>query len=113
MRIHLHHQPKRTKSQGIVSYYSLASSFVDKDGKRQKKIVKRLGRLSDEQAQAYRALLMKVNSPTEILGIQTLDAVSIVGEQRYLDVLVLNELWLQLKLDRLFSSNLNPNDAKN
>ncbi len=108
MRIHLHHQPKRTKSQGIVSYYSLASSFVDKDGKRQKKIVKRLGRLSDEQAQAYRALLMKVNSPTEILGIQTLDAVSIVGEQRYLDVLVLNELWLQLKLDRLFSSNLKP-----
>jgi transposase len=106
MRIHLYCQPKKTVTKGVVNYYSLANSYVDEAGRRQKKIVLRLGRLDDSQAEAYRKILLSTVNPLSALVAVPVESFTVQGSQNYFDVLVLDAIWKKLGLCDLFPSVL-------
>jgi hypothetical protein len=103
MKVHLHCQPRKTVSKGTVNYYSLASCYRD-GGKNKKQILLRIGRLTDEQAEVYRNFLKNFTDPAKLVVGLKLDDVSVVDEKSYLDVLVVHELWNDLQLNGIFSS---------
>lgn len=105
-KIHLYHQPKKTRS-GCVDYYSLATCYKE-DGKNKKRIIHRLGRLTPEQAQQYRILVQAVNSRS-LESWCSLDKVIFSDEMRYFDVLLLSYLWEHLGLSSAFSKTLAAN----
>jgi hypothetical protein len=103
-KIHLHHQPRTTKGRGLVHYYSLATSFFE-DGKNQKRIIWTVGELTDEQAEAWRVILRGMNGQIAVENLVDIESVVVQGDQSYLDVLTLNELWLKLGLHKLFDQS--------
>lgn len=113
-KIHLYHQPRKTKAEGTVSYYSLAVCYKEKiDGKAKnmKKVLQYLGRLSPEEADNYRALLHILNdakSPSQLVDLQD---IIFEEEKSYFDSLVANELWKQIGLDKVFDSKLKGNQS--
>jgi hypothetical protein len=92
--MHLYSQPKKTK-EGIIGYYSLATSVKDADGAYRRKVVHRLGRLTDEQAAAYRAILKTIDRSSAMDGLCSIDQIVYKDDRRYFDVLVLSALWDQ------------------
>ncbi len=108
-KLHLYHQPRKTVAKGTVNYYSIASSYRE-DGKNKKKIIHRLGRLTQDQADFYRSFLKNINEPSEIISMTGLRDISIVDEKRYLDVLFFNELWKKLGLNQAFSQEIKWNE---
>lgn len=108
MSIHLYYQPKKTPD-GIVGYYSLAKS-IKVDGKFRKKIIYRIGRLDEPQAEAFRAFLKLTQNPNELENFCNIKNIQITAEIRYLDVLVMNFLWDQFDLSRAFKKSLGPNE---
>lgn len=108
MSIHLYYQPKKTPD-GIIGYYSLAKS-VKVDGKFRKKIVYRIGRLDEAQAEAFRSFLKLTQNPKELENFCNTKQLKITAEVRYLDVLVMNFLWDQLGLSIAFKKSLGPNE---
>lgn len=104
-RIHLHHQPRKTKRRGVVDYYSLASCYYE-NGKNQKKIVYGIGELTKEQAEQYRFLLRALNGQIVADKLIDFDQVIYKDEKRYFDVLALNSLWKIFKLDKVFDSSI-------
>lgn len=103
MKIHLYYQPKKTNT-GVVGYYSLAAS-IKEDGKFKKKIIHRIGRLTEFEADSYRTLLKGLNEPSKAVGLCPISEIGFKDEKRYFDVLILNALWEKLDLESLFSSN--------
>lgn len=104
LSIHLYHQPRLTKRRGRLDIYSLATSFEDVDKRNQKKILLRIGALSQAQAEQYRVLLRAMNKigkgiacPDEVL-VDWRSAV-LGGSKHYLDVRVLSAVWDALALD--------------
>ena len=102
-KVHLFHQPRKTKKRGLVHYYSLATCYYE-DGKNQKKILLGIGELTDAQAEQYRLLLRALNGqmpPDQLIDIESM---IFSDERQYLDVLAMNALWCQLGIDKIFNS---------
>lgn len=80
------------------------------DGKFRKKIIYRIGRLDEAQAEAFRSFLKLTQNPKELENFCNIKQLQIRAESRYLDVLVMNFLWDQLGLSRAFKKSLGPNE---
>ena len=109
-KIYLYHQPRKTKKEGTVSYYSLAVCYKE-NGKNMKKVLQYLGRLSDSEADNYRTLLHIVNnskSPSQLVDLQD---IILEEEKNYFDSLIVSELWKQIGLDKVFSSQKKGNQS--
>lgn len=104
--IHLHHQPRLTKSRGRIDCYSLASCYRDVSGKNQKKILMGIGELNPFQARQYKILLKALNRvshglvETETI-LADLSKIKLEYCRNYLDVLILSELWEKLEIGRV------------
>lgn len=107
-RIHLFHQPKKTRQGGTIDYYSLATCYKD-GGKNKKKILQRVGRLSRDQAENYRTLLKAINDPSHAGQFCALGEIMFKEEKRYFDVLALNLIWDKLGLASAFPSEMSAN----
>ena len=104
-KIHLYHQPRNTKKEGSVDYYSLATCNI-KNGKNMKSIIQRVGRLSRDEADNYRAFLQVINKKVEGVHLVDIQKVLYQDEKKYLNVLVINELWKKFKFDKLFDTTI-------
>ena len=102
--IHLHRQPRTTKSRGLVEYFSLATCFYE-GGKNQKKIIHGLGELTKEQAEQYRLMLKVLNGQIDHGNLVDIDTLVYDDEKQYLDVLAMSSLWDQLGLDKVFTAD--------
>ncbi|MBT8375168.1 MAG: IS1634 family transposase [Deltaproteobacteria bacterium] len=109
-RIHLYNQPRKTKKEGTVNYYSLATCYK-KDGKNMKEVIQYLGRLSDTEATNYRVLLKSLNGDLATSQLIDIRDILFKEEKKYFDSLVINELWLQLDINEVFNSGIKGNQA--
>lgn len=107
-RMHLFHQPKKTRQGGTIDYYSIAICYKD-GAKNKKKILQRVGRLSREQAASYRMLLKAINEPSHVGQFCTLDQIMFKEERRYFDVLTIDAIWKKLGLASVFPADTNGN----
>ncbi len=113
-KIHLYHQPRTTKAEGTVSYYSLAICYKEKVGektKNMKKVLQYLGRLSLKEADNYRALLRILNnskSPTDLVSLQS---IIFEDEKSYFDSLIVNEIWKRIGLSNVFDTKIKGNQV--
>ncbi len=99
-KLHLHwgtctHKGKKYRS------YSLARAYRE-NGKNRKKIEIPLGKLSDEEVTGWRSFLKAIKKPDYVLT--SLDDIRVEKHYSYLDVAVLNEIWNELGLNKLFDS---------
>lgn len=90
----LHLKNCAIKRDGVVyPYYAIAESCFVK-GKNQKRIIKYLGALNDEQINGYRSLLKAINSgQPEVLP---LEEVQFESSKEFLNVFVLHKIWEEL-----------------
>lgn len=102
MKVHLHCQPRKTVTKGTVNYYSLATCFRE-DGVNKKRIILRIGRLTDEQAEFYRNFLKHFTEPSKLTVGLKLEDITVTEEKSYFDVLCMHEIWKDLGLDSVFS----------
>ena len=107
-KIHLYHQPRKSKGRGLVHYYSLATCYFE-DGKNKKKILQGIGELTEGEADQYRFLLRAMNGQIPAGGLVDLERVVYGDEKQYLDVLVGDTIWRKLGLDKVFDSKLTNN----
>jgi len=105
--IHLHHQPRKTKN-GVVNNYSLATA-LKKDGKDMKKIIHRVGILTDEQAANYRAYLKALNKGIPLKQLVNINEIVYEEDVRYWDVLILESLWRKIGINKIFNCSLKNN----
>lgn len=105
--IHLHHQPRKNKD-GIVDNYSLATCY-QKDGKNMKDIILRIGPLSKEQAENYRAYLKALNAGTPFKNLVDIDSLIYKEDKNYWDVLILDALWKDIGLNKVIDSSIKNN----
>lgn len=96
--LHLHWGESKYKGKSYRSY-SLARPYRQ-NGKNLKEIVMKLGRLSDEEADRWRAFLKALKRPGAFLT--TLEDIVATGHYAYLDVAVANTIWDELGLDHVF-----------
>jgi len=104
-KIHLYHQPRTTKKEGKVDYYSLATCYI-KNKKNMKSIIQRIGRLTNHEAETYRTFLSAINKKIGCSHFVDINKVLYTDEKKYLTVLVLNELWKKLEFDKLFDTTI-------
>lgn len=98
-KLHLHWRASQYKGKSYRSY-SLAYSYRE-NGKNRKKIVVRLGKLTDSEAKMWRCLLMTVKKPDTFLT--TTEDIVVTRHYAYLDVAVANAVWDEWGLDSVFS----------
>ena len=98
--LHLHWRASKYKGKSYRSY-SLARAYR-KDGKNRKEICVKLGKLSDEAADRWRALLKTIKKPNAFVA--TCDDIAITNHFAYLDIAAVNAVWDYWKLDDVFQS---------
>ncbi len=98
-KLHLHWGASQYKGKSYRSY-SLAYSYRE-NGKNRKKIVIKLGRLTDSEAKMWRCLLMTIRKPDTFLT--TTEDIVVTRHYAYLDVAVVNAVWDEWGLDSVFS----------
>ena len=81
-KLHLHWRASNYKGQTYRSY-SLALPYR-KDGKNRKDIIVKLGRLSEEEADRWRAVLKAMKKPDAFLA--TADDIIVTRRYAYLDI---------------------------
>jgi transposase len=109
-KIHLYHQPRTTKKEGLVSYYSLAVCYKE-NGKNMKKVLQYLGRLSDIEANNYKSLLHALNCNQSASQLVDINSIILKEEKKYFNCLIVNELWKQLNLSDIFNTNIRSNQS--
>lgn len=109
-KIHLYYHPRKTKKRGIVDYYSLATCYKQ-DGKNMKEIIQYLGELSGTEAANYKVLLKSLNGDLTTSQLVDIRDILFKEERKYFDSLVINELWLQLGINKVFDSGVKANQA--
>lgn len=104
--MHLSYSVSKYKDKSYKSY-AIAESY--RDGKKVKKrIIWKIGKLSDEQARQIR-LICKVAKDERQLMTNLADIV-VKETKSYLDVAIVNELWNRLKLDDAFTDEITRSD---
>lgn len=101
LQLHLHWGTCRYKGREYRSY-SLARPYR-KEGKNQKEIIFKLGKLSDEEAAKWRNLLQALKKPNAFLT--TFDEIVVNKHYAYLDVAAANAIWDAWGLDEVFKTN--------
>ena len=81
-KIHLYHQPRKTKEEGVVNYYSLAVCSKE-NGKNMKKVLQYLGRLSTTEAENYRMLLKALNDNRPATQLVDIHDIVVTEEKKY------------------------------
>lgn len=99
--LHLHWRERKYKDRAYRSY-SLARAYRQ-DGKNRKEIVMKLGKLSDEEATRWQALLKGLKKPGAFLT--TLEDIITTDHYSYLDVAVAKAIWDEWGLDHIFQGN--------
>ena len=90
----LHLKNCAIKRGGVTyPYYAIAESQFIR-GKNQKRIIKYLGALSDEQVMSYRSLLKAIN--TGDVALLSLEDVKFESSKSFLDVFTLHSIWERL-----------------
>lgn len=100
-QLHLHWRASQYKGKNYRSY-SLARGYRE-NGKNRKKVVIKLGKLSEAEAEKWRKLLKAIKKPDVFLT--TLDDISVTTHYAYLDVSAANAIWDEWGLDGVFPSN--------
>ncbi len=100
-KLHLHWRASQYKGKSYRSY-SLAYSYRE-NGKNRKKIVIKLGKLTDSEAKKWRCLLMAIKKPDTFLT--TAEDIVVTRHYAYLDVAVVNAVWDEWGLDSVFSDS--------
>jgi len=96
--MHLNYSTSGYKGQTYKSY-SIAESY--RDGKKvRKRIIWRIGKLTEQQAQQIRLILKVVQSEDQVLT--RLQDIVVQETRAYLDIAVVNDLWDQWRLDEAF-----------
>lgn len=99
----LHLKNCSVKRDGVTyPYYGIAESqFVN--GKNQKRIIKYLGLLNEDQIISYRNLLKAINSGEP--GVFSIEEVTYESSKDFLNVFVLHSIWERLGLHEVFPNN--------
>ncbi len=99
-KLHLHWRVSKHKEKSYRSY-SLARAYR-KDGKNRKEICVKLGKLTDEVADRWRALLKALKKPESF--VTTCDDITVSNHFAYLDVATVNAVWDYWELDTVFQN---------
>ena len=99
-KLHLHWRVSKHKEKSYRSY-SLARAYR-KDGKNRKEICVKLGKLTDEVAGRWRALLKALKKPESF--VTTCDDITVSKHFAYLDVATVNAVWDYWELDTVFQN---------
>lgn len=97
--LHLHWRDSKYKGKSYRSY-SLARAYR-KDGKNRKEIFLKLGKLSDEAADRWRALLKAMKRQTDTF-VATFDDIAVTNHFDYLDIAAVNAIWDYWRIDAVF-----------
>jgi len=96
--MHLNYSTSGYKGQTYKSY-SIAESY--REGKKvSKRIIWRIGKLTEQQAQQIRLILQVVQGEDQVLT--RLQDIVVQETRAYLDIAVINDLWDQWQLDEAF-----------
>ncbi len=96
---HLKPNPKMQNGKRYT-YYDIAENFIDAKGKHQKKKIKYLGLLSPEKVQATKLALRVFNQEDLLIFEPT--ALEYIDSKRYLDVALMNLIFDDLGLNKVF-----------
>jgi len=103
--MHLQVSTKRYKDK-VYKYARIVQSVRDENGKSTQRIIKNLGRMSDELIDAMRVAVKAVNDNKKlVIGPELSELLAtgtIVANRSYLELAVLRECWTQWKLGELF-----------
>ena len=97
-KLHLHWGMSTYKGKSYRSY-GLAYGYRE-NGKNRKKIVVKLGKLTDSEATKWRVLLQALKHPETLLT--TTDDIIVTRHYAYLDVAAVNGMWDEWELDDAF-----------
>lgn len=96
--MHLNYSTSGYKGQTYKSY-SIAESY--REGKKvRKRIIWRIGKLTEQQARQIRLILQVVQGEDQVLT--RLQDIVVQETKAYLDIAVINDLWDQWQLDKAF-----------
>ncbi len=104
-KLHLHWRASRHKGM-VYRSYSLARAYR-LDGKNRKEIIVKLGKLSDEAADRWRALLKAIKKTGSFAT--TLKDITVASHFSFLDVAAANATWDRWRLDEVFRAKGNKN----
>jgi len=96
--LHLHWGECKYKGNKYRSY-SLARAYRE-NGKNQKEVVYKLGRLTEDDVIKWRSLLKGLKDPEAV--ITTLDNLKVAERFAYLDIATVNAIWDYWRLDDVF-----------
>ena len=96
--LHLHWGESKYKQKKYRSY-SLALPYR-KNGKNRKKSVVKLGKLTQQEVKQWRTLLKAIKNPDAFLT--TMDNISVSKHEKFLDVALVNAIWDEWQLDKVF-----------
>ncbi len=100
--MHLSYSVSKYKDRSYKSY-AIAESY--RDGKKVKKrIIWKIGKLSDEQARQIQQICKVTKNKEQLLT--HFEDIVVKETKSYLDIAVVNELWNRLKLDDAFTSEI-------
>ena len=94
----------------VYEYWLIVEGYRDKDGKVKQRIIRRLGKLTNEEVAKWRAIL-SINSLKETV-ITRMDDIKIKSVREGTSVLILDSLWKYLGLKDLISSLVNEKTQK-
>ena len=100
-KLHLHWRPGKHKEK-IYRSYSLARAYR-KDGKNRRKIVVKLGKLTEEEAERWRKLIKSIKKPESFFT--SCNDIVVTDHFAYLDVAVANAVWDQWGIDKVFQNS--------
>lgn len=107
-KLHLHWRESHYKGKTYRSY-SLAQAYRE-DGKNKKKIIAKLGKLSEHEANRWKEFLQAMKNPKAIFT--TIDDLAVKNRYAYLDVMVINEIWNYWNLNETFPNIETANIAR-
>ncbi len=100
--MHLSYSVSKYKEKYYKSY-AIAESY--REGKKVKKrIIWKIGKLSDEQARQIRQICKVAKDKAQLLS--NFEDIVVKETKSYLDIAVVNELWNRLKLDDAFTADI-------
>ncbi|MEA3358263.1 MAG: IS1634 family transposase [Thermodesulfobacteriota bacterium] len=99
--LHLHWRASKYKGK-LYRSYSLARAYR-KDKKNRKEIFLKLGKLSDEAADRWRALLKTIKKTDTFVA--SFDDIAVTNHFSYLDIATVNAVWDYWRIDEVFQDN--------
>lgn len=100
--MHLSYSTSKYKGQ-IYKSYSIAESYRE-GGKVKKRIIWRIGKLTDQQAEQIRMSLDIIKSGDQI--ITRIEDIVVQESKSYLDIAVVNHIWNEWKLNEAFDNDV-------